>query len=156
MAESESLNDAVFWLPSKFEDVLIVDKENSPVVKNGYVKSGDELKKPSSLSFPTEFPYEFDSLDSALSSPVVSVQGSTETENTSDEEDFLAGLTRRLTHSSTQKLAVPGLTKDKLESWVMAGSPESTLSGIGSWSVSSNGSPKRFLSCIVSSNDAVW
>ncbi|XP_044460851.1 uncharacterized protein LOC123192383 [Mangifera indica] len=141
MAAFESLKDDVFWLPSKFEDALLVDKENTPVVMKGFVKRDAEMEKPTSLCFPTEFPYEFDSFDSALSCPVESVNGPTETENTSDEEDFLAGLTRRLTQSSTQKLAVPGLTKDKLESWVMAGSPESTLSGIGSWSVSSNGSP---------------
>lgn len=115
MAGFESLKDVVFWLPSKFEDALLVDKENSPVVMKGFVKRDAEMEKPSSLCFPTEFPYEFDSFDSVLSCPVESVNGPTETENTSDEEDFLAGLTRRLTQSSTQKLAVPGLTKDKLE-----------------------------------------
>lgn len=65
------LNDAVFWLP----DELLLDN--------------DAVSKTKSVTFPTEFPYEFDSA-----------------ETESDEEDFLAGLTRRLTHSS-QKLAVP-------------------------------------------------
>ncbi|KAJ4719924.1 TIP41-like protein [Melia azedarach] len=137
---AESFNDAVFWLPSQFltDGDLLMYKEKAPLERNA-LKT--ELKP--SLYFPNEFPYEFDSLDSALSSPVESLLGSTETDNTSDEEDFLAGLTRRLTHSSTQKLAVPvTLRQDKLErSWAVAGSPESTLSGIGSWSVSSNGSP---------------
>ena len=163
-----------------------MDKEN--LNKNGFNTATTAGFEPS-LTFPTEFPYEFDSFcsSSALSSPVESVAGSTETES-SDEEDFFAGLTRRLTQSSlqeTQKLTVPGSfshTKPEvtfsskakqpftlvsssfsslivfenrvliwvslfgeLTQWVMAGSPQSTLSGIGSWSgrsgVSSNGSP---------------
>ncbi|KAJ9160233.1 hypothetical protein P3X46_025654 [Hevea brasiliensis] len=86
----------------------------------------------SSFCFPAEFPYEFDSFGScALSFPVESVEGSTETES-SDEDDFLVGLTRRM----TQQLAV----EPNKKKWVMAGSPESTLGGIGSWSLSSNGS----------------
>ncbi|KAK1570499.1 hypothetical protein Q3G72_002858 [Acer saccharum] len=167
MAES-ALNDAVFRLPDQFltDDDLLFDKENAPV--NCKSSSGGGLEvtmaaaaaeslKPSSVTvrFPMEFPYEF---DSALSSPVDSVVCSTETETetenslSSDEEDFLAGLTRRLTHS-TQKLAVPGVTHDKLEkSWVMSGSPESTLSGIGSWSMSSSDSPNG--SSLVSSPPA--
>ncbi|KAL5733120.1 hypothetical protein ACOSP7_032459 [Xanthoceras sorbifolium] len=167
MAESTP-NDAVFWLPEQFltdyDDALLFDKENAPVNRKSSGVGGGletmvtatevESLKPSSVtvSFPMEFPYEFDSV---LSSPVESVECSTEAENSStssDEEDFLAGLTRRLTHS-TQKLAVPGVTQDKLEKrWVMAGSPESTLSGIGSWSVSSNGSPNG--SSLVSSPPA--
>lgn len=57
----------------------------------------------SNFCFPAEFPYEFDSFGSisALSSPVESVLSCTETES-DDEEDFLVGLTRRL----TQKVAV--------------------------------------------------
>lgn len=136
---AESVRQPELWLPSQFltEEDALMDKEN--LNKNGL--------KPS-LSFPTEFPYEFDSFgsNSALSSPVESVAGSTETES-SDEEDFFAGLTRRLTQSTlyeTQKLAVPSFSHTKPE-WVTAGSPQSTLSGIGSWSgrsgVSSNGSP---------------
>lgn len=129
MAE-RSLNDAVFWLPDQFltDDDLLFDKENAPVnCKSTTGCSGlettttvvmTESLKPSSVTvnFPMEFPYEYDSFDSALSSPVESVVCSTETENSSssDEEDFLAGLTRRLTHS-TQKLAVPGVTHEKLE-----------------------------------------
>ncbi|KAK3230992.1 hypothetical protein Dsin_002873 [Dipteronia sinensis] len=166
MAQS-ALNDAVFRLPDQFftDDDMLFDKENAPVNCKSSGAGGletiamaaavAESLKPSSVtvSFPMEFPYEF---DSALSSPVDSVVCSieTETENSvsSDEEDFLAGLTRRLTHS-TQKLAVPGVTRDKLEkSWVMSGSPESTLSGIGSWSMSSSDSPNG--SSLVSSPPA--
>ncbi|TXG49885.1 hypothetical protein EZV62_025760 [Acer yangbiense] len=167
MAES-ALNDAVFRLPDQFltDDDLLFDKENAPVncksssgggLETTAAAAAAESLKPSSVTvrFPMEFPYEF---DSALSSPVDSVVCSTETETetensiSSDEEDFLAGLTRRLTHS-TQKLAVPGVTHDKLEkSWVMSGSPESTLSGIGSWSMSSSDSPNG--SSLVSSPPA--
>lgn len=126
--------DVESWLPIEFltaEEVLM-DKENFN--KNGFKT---ELKP--SLCFPTEFPYEFDSLgtSSALSSPVESVMGSSTETESSDEDDFLAGLTRRL----TQQLTVKPEKK-----WVMAGSPESTLSGLGSWSVSSNGSPNGVLS----------
>ncbi|CAK8538240.1 unnamed protein product [Lathyrus sativus] len=83
------------------------------------------------FGFPNEFPYEFDSF---------------ETEN-SDEEDFFAGLTRRLSQASMnetrkEKLTVPILNKEKPEEKVrvMAGSPQSTLAGIGSWSGRSGGS----------------
>ncbi|XWS56937.1 hypothetical protein CRYUN_Cryun09bG0128400 [Craigia yunnanensis] len=95
-----------------------------------------------SHGFPTEFPYEFDSFNSfsSLSSPVESVVGS-ETES-SDEDEFLAGLTHRLAHSTSQKLTVPSLSLDKNEkNGSLASSPQSTLSGLRSWSASSNGCP---------------
>jgi hypothetical protein len=52
--------------------------------------------------FPLEFPCGFGSFgfSSDLSSPVESVVGSTETE--SDEEDYLAGLTRQMAHSTLE------------------------------------------------------
>ena len=94
---AKSPEDPSFWLPSDFltnvDDVHIMNR-----------------------IFPTEFPYEFDSSsgpNSALSSPV---EGSTETESSSDEDDFLAGLTRRLAQSSlsqTQKRSVPNFTQEK-------------------------------------------
>ncbi|KDO69241.1 hypothetical protein CISIN_1g015817mg [Citrus sinensis] len=145
MKMAESLNDAVSWLlppQSLSDDFVLVDKENAytpvAVEKKHALKSMNlnlSLDPNPSLVFPTEFPFDFDSLDSALSSPVDSVVGSTETETTvSDEEDFLAGLTQRLTR--------------KLEkSW---GSPESTLNGLGSMSVSSNGSPNSSSSLVSS------
>ncbi|KAF3433584.1 hypothetical protein FNV43_RR24686 [Rhamnella rubrinervis] len=143
---ARSLDDAEFWLPSQFltDDDVLMDKENFN--KNGV--NGTGFGQVPGLGFPTEFPYEFDSFcsNSALGSPVDSSVGLTETES-SDEEDFLVGLTRRLAHSTlheTQKLAVPGIAHDKPE-MVLSGSPQSTLSGIGSWSgrstISSNGSP---------------
>lgn len=61
---------------------------------------------PTRLGFPNEFPYEFDS--PAFSPGFTSPGDSTETEDESsdDEEDFLAGLTRRLA-PSTQRLTPP-------------------------------------------------
>ncbi|KAL0003232.1 hypothetical protein SO802_017013 [Lithocarpus litseifolius] len=146
---AKCLGDSELWLPSKFltETEALMDKENFN--KNGFNTTTTTTGFEPSLIFPTEFPYEFDSFgsSSALSSPVESVAGSTETES-SDEEDFFAGLTRRLTQSSlqeTQKLTVPSSFSHTKPEWVIAGSPQSTLSGIGSWSgrsgVSSNGSP---------------
>lgn len=92
--------DVESWLPIEFltaEEVL-TDKENFN--KNAFKT---ELKP--SLCFPTEFPYEFDSFgtSSALSSPVESVMGSSTETESSDEDDFLAGLTRRLTQQLTVK-----------------------------------------------------
>ncbi|XWS65914.1 hypothetical protein CRYUN_Cryun05aG0154500 [Craigia yunnanensis] len=137
---AEQIDNAEFWLPAKFlmDDDIIMEKEH---LKNKNGGNKTELLI-ASHGFPTEFPYEFDSFDSsALSSPVESVVGSTETES-SDEDEFLAGLTRRLTHSTSQKLTVPSLSLDKNEKTkVLASSPQSTLSGLGSWSASSNGSP---------------
>ncbi|WCJ19730.1 hypothetical protein M5689_002008 [Euphorbia peplus] len=99
-------------------------------ISTGFNKNEFTSAFNSVFNFPTEFPYEFDSFGS---SPEESVIGSTETES-SEDDDFLAGLTRRLSQKLTEKQRV------------MAGSPESTLSGIGSWSVSSNGSPNGVLS----------
>ncbi|XVF83810.1 hypothetical protein PTKIN_Ptkin16aG0522900 [Pterospermum kingtungense] len=139
---ADHIDDAEFWLPAKFltDDDIVMEKEKVQN-KNGGKNDDDESLIPS-YGFPTEFPYEFDSFDSSsLSSPVESVVGSTETEG-SDEDEFLAGLTRRLAHSASQKLTVPTLSLDKNEkSRALASSPQSTLSGLGYWSASSNGSP---------------
>lgn len=54
------------------------------------------------LGFPNEFPYEFDS--HAFTSPGDSTE--TEDETSEDEDDFFAGLTRRLA-LSTQRLPSP-------------------------------------------------
>ncbi|XP_061343573.1 uncharacterized protein LOC133289602 [Gastrolobium bilobum] len=103
------------------------DKENH--------KIGVDAELDAAFGFPSEFPFEFDSFG-------------TETES-SDEEDFFAGLTRRLSQASLlnetrkQQLTVPILNSDKAESQKtlgLTGSPQSTLSGIGSWSVRSAGS----------------
>lgn len=117
---ARSLDDAEFWLPSQFltDDDVLMDKENFN--KNGV--NGTGFGQVPGLGFPSEFPYEFDSFcsKSALSSPVDSAVGLTETES-SDEEDFLVGLTRRLAQSTlheTQKLAVPGIVHDKPEVYI--------------------------------------
>ncbi|KAL1207966.1 hypothetical protein V5N11_034259 [Cardamine amara subsp. amara] len=84
------------------------------------------LPTPSQLIFPNEFPYEFDSL--TFPTPQVD---STETEDeTSDDEDnFLAGLTRRLA-LSTQRLPYSSFITEKPE--VKPKVSESTQSGLGS------------------------
>ncbi|XVE99680.1 hypothetical protein REPUB_Repub03eG0221100 [Reevesia pubescens] len=139
---AEQIDDAEFWLPAKFltDDDINMEKENLKNKKG--CKNNTELLIPSHC-FPNEFPYEFDLSHSfsALSSPVESVVGSTETES-SDEDEFLVGLTRRLAHSTSHKFTVPSIYQEKNEkTGGLASSPQSTLSGLGSWSASSNGSP---------------
>ncbi|KAL4289728.1 hypothetical protein GQ457_14G024680 [Hibiscus cannabinus] len=117
------MDDAEFWLPAKF---LADDAGKNDA---GSLVSGH--------GFPTEFPYEFDSF-SVLGSPVESVVESTEAESC-DEDEFLAGLTRRLAYSTSQKLTVPTLSLDRNEkNGALASSPRSTLSELGYWSSSSN------------------
>ncbi|KAJ9175803.1 hypothetical protein P3X46_014317 [Hevea brasiliensis] len=111
-----------YWLPTEFFFYRV--KRATMDKQNAY---NTDFK--SNFCFPDEFPYEFGS-SFDLSSPVESVVCSTETDS-SDDDGFLAGLTRCL----TQQLVEPNEKK-----WVTARSPESTLSGIGSWSLSSNGS----------------
>lgn len=110
MAQPQSLDEAQFLLPSEFFNGahFLMDKHN--YTRNGTVEFGF----PGNLSFPNEFPYEFDSF---RTSPVESVVGSTETES-SDEQDFLVGLTRRLAQSlliESSKLGVPCFSKNKPE-----------------------------------------
>ncbi|KAG7639122.1 hypothetical protein ISN45_At02g034810 [Arabidopsis thaliana x Arabidopsis arenosa] len=94
---------------------------------------------PTRLGFPNEFPYEFDSpsFSPGFTSPGDSTE--TEDESSDDEEDFLAGLTRRLA-PSTQRLPSP-LFKSEEKRQVAATSPQSTLSGLGSFSNSGSRSP---------------
>ncbi|RDX85164.1 hypothetical protein CR513_33683, partial [Mucuna pruriens] len=95
------------------------------------------------FGFPSEFPYEFDSVGTE---PVESASTGTES---SDEEDFFAGLSRRLSHTSLnetrkEQLTLPICNSDKTESQKaargLARSPQSILSGMGSWSGRSGGS----------------
>lgn len=111
---AQSVDDAEFWLPSQFltDDFFLMDKEN-------FNNNGTTVGSGFGSRFPTEFPYEFESFssNSALGSPVDSAVGLTETES-SDEEDFLFGLTRHLAQSTlheTQKLAVPTIGQHKPE-----------------------------------------
>ncbi|XP_019456079.1 PREDICTED: uncharacterized protein LOC109356906 isoform X2 [Lupinus angustifolius] len=118
------------------------DKENK---KTG----GNASELEAEFGFPSEFPYEFDSFGMEhINSPVESVAGSTETES-SDEEEFFAGLTRRLSQASLHEtlpsqLAVPNNSchKPKVQEKVRVklGSPQSTLSGMGDWSGQGPGS----------------
>lgn len=82
-------------LPSTYLSV------NLPIME----KTPSELT-PTLLGFPNEFPYEFDSpsFSPGFTSPGDSTE--TEDESSDDEEDFLAGLTRRLA-PSTQRLTPP-------------------------------------------------
>lgn len=116
---SRSLDDAEFWLPSQFltDDDVLMDKENFDKNNGTTGRFGGRGRPFVNNGFPTEFPYEFDSFgsNSALSSPVESVVSSTETES-SDEEDFFAGLTRRFAQSNlreAQKLTVPCFNQEK-------------------------------------------
>lgn len=117
-------SDSNYWLPPHF----LSDHDNL-------------TGKPTSVvAFPTDFPYDFNS--SAVHSPVESVLGD---DDNDDEEDFLAALTQRLTQSTLRDSPkLPSVNKSQAKT-AMAGSPQSTLTGVGSWSawssVSSDGSP---------------
>ncbi|XP_022138921.1 uncharacterized protein LOC111009981 [Momordica charantia] len=121
----ESLDQARFWLPPHF----LSDHDNL-------------AGKPTTAA---AFPYDFAS--SALDSPLESLSTDDDREDDDDEEDFLAALTQRLTQStlrdSQRLIAVPPLSHNQSKSEAkaaLAGSPQSTLSGFGSWSAS-DGSP---------------
>ncbi|XP_010256748.1 PREDICTED: uncharacterized protein LOC104597057 isoform X2 [Nelumbo nucifera] len=139
---AEDLDDGEFWLPSQFltDDDILMEKTN---YNNG--SKGFSSETEAGSFFPFEFPYAFACYGSpsALSSPVESVVGSTETE--SDEEDYLAGLTTQMAHSMLQdeeKSAAPSFATDNHKTWAMAGSPQSTLCAVGSWSGRSGGSSR--------------
>lgn len=103
---AEDLDDGEFWLPSEF-----LADENFMEKKNGSWAGGG-FENESRVCFPVDFPYGFGSYGSALSSPVESVVGSTETE--SDEEDYMAGLTRKMASSTLQdedKTTSPAFSK---------------------------------------------
>ncbi|XP_077216613.1 uncharacterized protein LOC143851155 isoform X2 [Tasmannia lanceolata] len=129
---AEDLDDGEFWLPSEFlAEGILMEKKNC---------GGDENKM--RVCFPYEFPYEFDSYGSNLSSPVESVVGSTE--NESDEDDYMAGLTLKMAHSMLQdedkNKSHSTLRNQNHKTRVLAGSPQSTLcTSLGSSRGSSNG-----------------
>ncbi|KAL6987692.1 hypothetical protein U1Q18_013441 [Sarracenia purpurea var. burkii] len=141
---AEDMDDAEFWLPPQFladDDVLSDFKSSTMNPKSRESDSG--------AYFPHEFPFGFGSFGpySDLSSPVESVVSSTETE--SDEEDFIAGLTWKMAHSTLQddllKLDSGFGFESQKKAWMMAGSPQSTLcsvmGGYGCKDHSSSGSP---------------
>ncbi|PPD76006.1 hypothetical protein GOBAR_DD27071 [Gossypium barbadense] len=100
---AEVLDDGEFSLPSQFltDDGFFADgvktTNNTNNLKDGF---GLELDGSKSL-FPFEIPGGFGSLGLSpdLGSPVESVLGSTETES---DEDYLAGLTRQMAHSTLE------------------------------------------------------
>ncbi|KAL5550201.1 hypothetical protein UlMin_000377 [Ulmus minor] len=137
---SESLDDAEFWLPSQFltDDDILMDTNCNAKTKNGPdgfrfgFLSETEPTKP---LFPYELHHRRGSfgVSSDLSSPVESLDASSETE--SDEEDFIAALTRRMAHSTLETgrrntdLSVFG--SETLKPLVLSGSPQSTLCALG-------------------------
>ncbi|XP_059427991.1 uncharacterized protein LOC132161811 isoform X2 [Corylus avellana] len=142
-----SLDDAEFWLPPEFltDDDLAVEKNGSGKNEGNGVGSDTEAMR---ALFPYDFPYRFGSFGSSsdLGSPVESVVGSSETE--SDEEDYLAGLTRQIARSTLlddSRNIDPVFASEKAKAWVVSGSPQSTLcavgNGCGCRQGSSHGSP---------------
>ncbi|KAG2673264.1 hypothetical protein I3760_13G082100 [Carya illinoinensis] len=95
---SASLDDAEFWLPPEFltDDDLATDKNNNCKSEGNGFRSNTEATR---YLFPLEFSYRFGSFgtSSNLDSPVESVVGSSETES---DEDYVAGLTHQLAHST--------------------------------------------------------
>ncbi|KAF9597935.1 hypothetical protein IFM89_022753 [Coptis chinensis] len=108
---AEDFGDGEFWLPSEF-------------------LTDDDIKKfqKEVNCFPTEFPFSSYGGGGGINSPVESFTSSNETE--SDEDDYL-----------TREMARSLLHQENPKTRVMAGSPESTLCGLGSWAGSSRGSP---------------
>ncbi|XXG66357.1 hypothetical protein AAC387_Pa05g3856 [Persea americana] len=126
---AEDLRDGEFWLPSEFlTDDILMEKESEPRFHNE-----------SKVCFPHNFPHGFDSSESTLSSPM----GSTET--LSDEEDPMAGLSLHMSQSllfGDDKLSTAFWNENPKTTKVVAGSPQSTLCEVGSWSGCSNGSSR--------------
>ncbi|XP_022767626.1 uncharacterized protein LOC111311991 [Durio zibethinus] len=160
---AEVLNDGEFWLPPRFltDDDLVMDggkaKNNPNNLKDGF---GLDLDGPSSL-FPYEFPNRFGSLGFSpdLSSPVESVLGSIETE--SDEEDYLAGLTRQMAHSTLEedfRRNDRAFASENPKGWVLSSSPQSTLCALRSGCGCKQGSSRGSTNCQsrVSSSLGTW
>ncbi|CAK9135685.1 unnamed protein product [Ilex paraguariensis] len=135
---ADTLDGAGFWLPPDFltDHDLLMDKEN-------FAKNGLNTDLSWNPFFPSEFPYDLGyagsfGSSSVRTSPVESVVSSPET--LSDEEDLFTVLTRQLARSTLRDVReITSRTQNLEKSWVLSGSPQSTLSGLGCWS--SNGSP---------------
>ncbi|KZV18544.1 hypothetical protein F511_21572 [Dorcoceras hygrometricum] len=122
---TKELDDGEFWLPSGFltDDELLND-----------FRAHRFTKKPAD-----DFSHGFwcsSGFSSDLSSPVESSMGSTETE--SDEDDFIAFLTRKIAYASLKDSNI--LSECREQGLKLSGSPQSTLSGY--YPGSSRGSPK--------------
>lgn len=162
---AESLDDGEFWLPPQFLAEIFMEKKDAAVNnKNAEAKDvfGSVNEYGGTPLFPCEFPYGFGSFNgfsSDLGSPVESVVGSTETE--SDEEDYLAGLTRQMAHSTLEdeyrrNRVASGAENTKRRT--ASESPQSTLCAAGNacgcGQGSGHGSPNGPLR--VSSSSATW
>lgn len=146
---AQTLDDCEFWLPPQFQfltddDMLMEKRSGVKGFKDVFGTENDTskgfLRRDISYGFG---PFGF---ASDLSSPNESVVGSTETE--SDEEDFIAGLTRKMAQSTFEDISKKtnsGFASENAKAWVSSGSPQSTLcavgSGCGCRQGSSRGSP---------------
>ncbi|KAK6929416.1 hypothetical protein RJ641_005621 [Dillenia turbinata] len=131
------MDDPKFWLPSHFltDDNALIEKEhsnNNITNKNGF---NAEIKAKIWLS--TEFPRGFDS--SNLGSPVESVNGSIDSTETDEEDLLLSNLTHQMSSllgtslHNPYKFSSQNLKPKSHEGLVLGSSPQSTLSGLGSW-----------------------
>ncbi|KAF9679979.1 hypothetical protein SADUNF_Sadunf06G0072300 [Salix dunnii] len=159
---TETLDDGEFWLPPQFlidDDKVLTENSSNNNLKNGSARDvfGYSITDYGKSLFPLEFPCGSGSFgfSSDLSSPFESAEGSTETE--SDEEDYLAGLTREMARSTLEddfKRNDLTLGTEKSKGWVVSGSPQSTLCAVesrcGCGQGSSRGSPSG------SSPTATW
>ncbi|KAF8396824.1 hypothetical protein HHK36_018457 [Tetracentron sinense] len=118
---ADDLDDGEFWLPSQFlsDDEILMEKKT--ITNNDGLRTDTEGVGLHGFS-------------SDLSSPVESVVGST---TESDEEDYMAGLTLQMAHSMFQdddKNPISSFGAENPKTRVLAGSPQSTLCEVGSWS----------------------
>ncbi|KAK6933083.1 hypothetical protein RJ641_035977 [Dillenia turbinata] len=135
------MDDAKFWLPSHFltDDDALTEKERS---NNITKKKGFNTEIMAKLWFPTEFPRGFDS--SNLSSPVESVNGSIDATESDEEDLLLSNLSQQMSLLGTplhnpNKFPSQNFKPESHEGWVLGSSPQSTLSGLGSWAGSPTG-----------------
>ncbi|KAJ6362945.1 hypothetical protein OIU78_003187 [Salix suchowensis] len=159
---TETLDDGEFWLPPQFlidDDKVLMENNSNNNLRNGSARDvfGYSKTDYGKSLFPLEFPCRLGSFgfSSDLSSPVESVEGSTETE--SDEEDYLAGLTRQIAHSTLEedfKTNDLPFGTEKSKGWVVSGSPQSTLCALESRCGCGRGSSRGSISG--SSPPATW
>ncbi|KAJ1411237.1 hypothetical protein SESBI_21278 [Sesbania bispinosa] len=138
---AENLDDGEFWLPPQF----LTDDDDDDTINNltSLNHKNDDVFDAVSRAM---FSYH-------LSSPVESVVGSSETE--SDEEEHMAELTRRLAHSTLELDLKNQITfaTEKPKGTFVTGSPQSTLSALGS---SGKGSSPNGGVYQVNSQKATW
>ncbi|GER55860.1 elongation factor G [Striga asiatica] len=113
---AQELEDGEFWLPSDFltddDDELLLDFKPDRLK----TKAGGEFSRGYASSF---------GFNSDLSSPVDSVTGSTETESDEDDSVSVAGLTRKMAHSTF--LDFDMFSEFNRKNFKLSSSPQSTL-----------------------------